>query len=479
MRSLTSSGLVGLGLVVLAACGGGSSTITGTKGDGGTGSSSGGEDGGGENEDGGATSSGGSTSSGSTSSGGSTSGGSSSSGSTTDSGTDSGSDSGPDAAITCAAPVAVNGQTDVYVDQKYTGTQQLGNQACPFKTITAGLSFANPLTGTRIVHVAGAAAGGTIYSYMEAGTLVIDGGVTLQGPGAAAAEIIASGATACLGTGNNCAVVVDANATIDGFTVTNANGVGIQTAAPPLAGGAPVVSNTTVTETKGNGIEAYGDATIGPKVDVEDCGKGAAGGAGLEGVMGATGTLTVHDSTFSNNANGNGINIDGDALLALDTVTANNDAQGVRLAGAGSSVNAPHTLTALTVENNTGPGGMVNYNGQNIKVRKSIFLANKGAGLAFTYTALGGGSIDIGPLDTDMGGNTFAGNGTLANNTQVGLRICGALAATAVTADGDDWTACPTPTKTKTPCGNAAPPAYADIFYDNGTVTVTNCTVGQ
>src|ERR1039458_3862029 len=67
-----------------------------------------------------------------------------------------GGDTGMDAAV--CRPLGA-GDTDVYVDQTFTGSPRTGAAACPLQTIDAGIVMAAALTGKITIHVAGPAAG--------------------------------------------------------------------------------------------------------------------------------------------------------------------------------------------------------------------------------------------------------------------------------------------------------------------------------
>jgi len=443
-------GLFANGLLVsvaLAACGGASSSLGG--GDGGSESSSGG----GADTGTTGTDSGGPQGDSSLADTGSTS---SSEGGTGDTGA---SETGPG---TCG-PLGA-GATDVYVDQTYMGSMHTGVQACPFATITQGLTAAASLTGTRTVHVAGST---PALVYNEASSLHVTANIILSGDGPTKTTIQASGA--CGST--TCAVAVGGGGVLEGFTVTCSGGDGIATSdgMPPAA-----VHEVVASGSMGNGLVAAADVELGPNFSAN-----LNGAAGVESPMGAGGTVHVigTTNTFDDNK-GNGIDVSGTATLIFEGGSASRNAQGIRLGGATASA-AGHTITSLTATKNTGPGGFVAYSGQTLKVRSSTFTGNTGVGLYYEYA--GTSTLDIGTTN-DAGNNTFAGATTTNNNGVAGLRLCGVTATSMPAAAGDAWSAC-LPAQTFADCGNAKPATYSDIDYapalaSGMPVAVSGCTVG-
>jgi len=356
------------------------------------------------------------------------------------------------------------GVTDVYVDQRSTASTPTGVQACPFPTITQGLTAAASLTGTRTVHVAGST---PALVYMEASSLAVGANIILSGDGPAKATIQASGTCGSA----TCAVTVGGGGVLEGFTVTSSGGDGIVTSdgMPPAA-----VHEVVASGSMSNGLLATANVDLGPAFSAN--GNGA---AGVESPQGAGGTVHVigTTNTFDDNK-GNGIDVSGTATLIFEGGTANGNGQGIRLAGATASI-AGHTITSLTATKNTGPGGVVAYNGQTLVLRSSTLTGNTGVGLYYAYA--GSGTLDIGTANGN-GGNTFAGATTANNNGTAGLRLCAVPAATTLTAAGDSWSSCP-PAQTFADCGNAAPKGYSDIDYapaltSGMPVVVSGCTAG-
>jgi hypothetical protein len=444
---LSANGL--LVSVALAACGGASSSLGGGGGDGGSESSSGGSADTGTT----GTDSGGPQGDSSFADTGSTS---PSEAGASDTGT---SETGPG---TCA-PLGA-GATDVYVDQRYMGSMHTGVQSCPFTTITQGLTAAASLTGTRTVHVAGST---PALVYMEASSLDVTANVILSGDGPGKTTIQASGP--CGNT--TCAVAVGGGGVLEGFTVTCSGGSGIATSdgMPP-----PAVRAVLATGSKTDGLIAAANVDLGPGFSAN-----ANGAGGVESPAGAGGTIHVigTTNTFDDNM-GNGIDVSGTATLNFEGGTANGNFQGIRVAGATAAAGG-HTITSLTASKNTGPGGVVAYNGQTIKMRSSTLTGNTGVGLYYAY--VGSGTLDIGTAN-DSGGNTFAGATTADNNGLAGLRLCGVTAANMLTAAGDAWSAC-APAQTFADC-STAPKNYSDIAYGPALtaagvpVAVSGCTVG-
>jgi collagen type VII alpha len=438
---------------LLAACGGASSSLGG--GDAGGGSPEGGT------ADTGASSSGGD------------SGGTGVDGASGDSGTsaESGSsDTGsPASDAGCVALGA--GATDVYVDQRYTGASPTGVQACPFPTITQGLAAAATLSGDRTVHVAGAT---PALIYAEASSLTVDANITLEGDGPNMTTISAAGACGSA----TCAVQVNAGGTLGGFTVTSPGGDAIVTSDGSPS---PAVKIVTASGAQANGLLALGGVELGPNFSANGNGTGSAGGAGVESPQGASGVIHVIGmaNTFNENK-GNGIDVNGGAILNFEGGAANRNFQGIRLAGSGGSAISGHTITSLTATGNTGPGGVVAYDGQTIKMRSSTLTGNSGVGLYYAY--VNGSMLDIGTAQ-DAGGNVFGGATASNRNTLAGLRVCGVTAANQLPAAGDSWSAC-APTQTFLDCGGNTSANYSDILYGPNLasagvpVDVTSCSVG-
>jgi hypothetical protein len=348
----------------------------------------------------------------------------------------------------------------VYVDQRYTGSMHTGVQACPFTTLAAAAS----LSGTRTVHVAGAP---TPLVYAEASSLQVAANVVLSGDGPGKTTILASGPC---GSGTCAVAVSGGGGVLEGFTVTCSGGDGIHTSdgMPPAA-----VRAVIATGSKGDGLVAASSVDLGPGFSANANGTG-----GVESPAGAAGTIHVigTTNTFDDNM-GNGIDVSGTATLNFEGGTASGNFQGIRLAGA-TAIAGGHTITSLTATKNTGPGGVVAYNGQTIKMRSSTLTANTGVGLYYAY--VGSSTLDIGA--NAAGGNTFGGATAANRNGVAGLRLCGVTAANMLTAAGDAWSGC-APAQTFADCSNAAPKNYSDVDYGPALgagvpVAVSGCTVG-
>lgn len=466
----------GLALAVgFIACSG-SSFEQGTNGTGGTssggatstggvgGTSSGGTNSGGSSGTGGTRATGGSSgSSGSSGTGGSGTGG------TTGTGGSSGASGTSGTGGSTCDPLSST-TTDVYVDQRYTGSTPTGTQSCPYPTILQGMSAAGtlPPSNSVTIHVAGAS---PPLVYNETSSVAVPANRTLLGDdGPTQTTINASGVCGAV----TCAVMVDGGGVLDGFTVRSESGSGIVTAHSNTA---PVARNVAAVGSKVVGILALGSAELGPNINASNN-----TGNGVQSPASASGTLHVVGTNNAFDSNGaNGINVDGAAALNFEGGTASGNFQGIRLAGTSSTGGILHTITSLTAKNNTGPGGVVAYNGQTIKLRKSTLLANTGAGLLFTYALAGSGSLDLGTA-TDPGNNVFGGATTATNNRVVGLRLCGVPAASVVSGLGNSWAVCP-PVETALAC-DAAISAYSDIAYGSsavfatGPVVASTCSVG-
>jgi hypothetical protein len=115
-----------------------------------------------------------------------------------------------------------------------------------------------------------------------------------------------------------------------------------------------------------------------------------------------------------------------------------------------------------------------------MKLRSSTLTGNSGVGLYYAYA--NGGTLDIGTV-ASPGGNVFGGATASKRNTVGGLRLCGVTAASAQTANGDEWSACP-PVPAFLDCGGTGAAPYSDILYGpalsagGAPVVVTGCTVG-
>jgi hypothetical protein len=358
------------------------------------------------------------------------------------------------------------GATDVYVDQRYSGATPTGAAACPFKTIAEGIAAANNLTGARTVHVAGDI---TTINYAEASAITVGTGITLRGDGPLRTKITASGTCG----GGTCAVMVQSGGALDGFTVVSPNGDGITATAGNVA---PALRNVSANGSKGNGVVALGSVDLGPVFTASNN-----GGSGVESPLAATGSIHVIGLTnaFDNNG-GNGIDMNGTATLTFEGGTANGNFQGVRLAGM-PSAGGPgvHQITRLTANGNKGPGGVVAYYGQSIKMRSCTLLANVNVGLLYNYA--GNSTLDIGTAANDPGNNTFA-VATVANrNAKAGVRLCAAKGLATQPGFGDTWSACP-PQQSPLACDTAIT-NYSDIVYAPAAaatdpIVATTCTVG-
>jgi hypothetical protein len=215
-------------------------------------------------------------------------------------------------------------------------------------------------------------------------------------------------------------------------------------------------------------VVAQGAVELGPSFAAKGNGAG-----GVESTATATGRIHVVGTAnaFDNNT-GNGINVDGAAVLAFEGGTASGNFQGIRLAGA-QPAGTMHTITSLTASANTGPGGVVAYNGQNITLRSSTLTGNTSSGLLYTYA--NGSVLDVGTA-TASGGNTFGG--VSKRNGAAGVRLC--VAPATVVLSGDAWAAC-APTQTMLACDQPLPGTYSDILYGSAVasvITAPSCTTG-
>jgi hypothetical protein len=353
--------------------------------------------------------------------------------------------------------------TDVYVDQRYTGTTSTGVAWCPFTTIAAGMTAAATLPGTRTVHVAG---GTPALVYDEADRILVGANLILRGDGPTMTTISASGA----GAGATCAVHVAGGGALDGFTVVSPGGDGIRANGNP----APVVKNVSAIGSKNNGIVALGAIELGPNIVASKNGVNT-GGQGVS----STGTgVVVHvvagANAFENNG-ANGIDVEGATLQFEGGLTAGNGFNGIRFGLAGD-VAATSTITGLISKNNN--TGISSFGGQNLKIRSSNLLSNKIYGLLYNHAA--GYTLDLGRTN-DAGGNTFGGATVATRSPKAGIYLCKSPGAGTVPAEGNTFAACP-PTQTSVAACGTDPAAYADVAYFGAVAgapaTTGACTVG-
>jgi hypothetical protein len=349
--------------------------------------------------------------------------------------------------------------TDVYVDQRFTGTAPTGVAACPFATIADGLSAAANLAGTRTVHVAGAT---PALVYNEATRVLVGANVVLLGAGPTMTTISASGA----GAGGVCAVHVEGGGTLDGFTVVSPGGDGVRadTSTP-----APVIKNVWASGSKNNGIVALGPVELGPNIVASKN-----GGQGLSSTS-ATGIVHVAQGTNAFDGNGaNGIDMEGATLAFEGGSATGNGFNGIRFGVAGA-LGATHTVTALVAKNNN--TGISSFGGQNLKIRSSTLVANRFEGLLYNYAD--GYTLDLGTAG-DAGGNTFGGAAAATRNVKAGIYLCKSRGAATQPAGGDLFATCP-PTQTSFTGCDVAPGAYTDVAYAPAAgdpVVAVACTVG-
>jgi hypothetical protein len=240
------------------------------------------------------------------------------------------------------------------------------------------------------------------------------------------------------------------------------------------------VHGVTASGAHGNGLLALGGAELGPNFSANGNGNGSSGGAGVESPQNASGVLHVigKANAFDDNK-GNGIDMNGAAVLNFEGGEANRNFQGLRLAGPSAGGLSGHSIVALTAHGNIGPGGVVLYSGQTVKMRSSTLTGNSGVGLYYDY--INGSTLDIGTA-ASPGANVFGGATASDRNTVAGLRLCGVTMADQQPAAGDSWSAC-APSQTFVDC-KATATGYSDILYgpmlaSSGVpVNVTACTVG-
>ncbi len=362
-------------------------------------------------------------------------------------------DAGPCAPLTSAS-------TDIYVDPRFTGSPRTGAEACPLPTILAGITAATTLGGARTVHVAGAI---PALVYDESTSITVGSGITLVGGGALQTTIVAAGPCTSSGT---CAVLVEPGGILDGAAVVSHAGDGIWTTAGSPQ---PIVRNAAADGSTGNGIVALGSVQLGPNISASNNGK-----AGVESPAMSTGTVhvVVGLNTFDKNG-GNGLDFSGGAGLLFEGGSASNEGQGIRLA---STPPTSHSISSLTAKNDTGPGAVVVYGGQTLKLRSSTLLSNTNTGLLYDY--VNGSALDLGTA-SDPGKNVFGGATAKNRNGTAGITLCSVPST--VSASADSWSTCP-PSQTAIVCGQTLVSTYTDVAYQGSGATVNpvsgSCTVG-
>jgi hypothetical protein len=350
--------------------------------------------------------------------------------------------------------------TDVYVDQRYTGTAPTGVAACPFTTITAGMAAAATLSGTRTVHVAGAT---PALVYSETTRVLVGANLILLGDGPAKTKISALGN----GAGAPCAVHVTGGGTLDGFTVVSPGGDGVRADALSPA---PVVKNVSAIGSTGSGVVALGAIELGPNVVASNNGGQGVLSSGTSGVV----HVIAGANAFDNNTM-NGIDIEGATLTFEGGSASNNGFNGIRF-GAAGALGTTHAITGLVAKgSNT---GISSFNGQNLKIRSSTLLTNKIYGLLYNYAA--GYTLDVGVVG-DVGGNTFGGATVANRNVKAGIYLCKSRGAGTQTAQGDTFAVCP-PTQTSLAGCDVSPAVYTDVAYAPAVagdpVVAVACVVG-
>ena len=338
--------------------------------------------------------------------------------------------------------------TDIYVDSRFAGMPQTGALACPLHTILEGITAANALGAPRTVHVAGST---PALVYAESSAVTVGAGITLLGAGALQTTLSASG-TCMTGT---CAVLVKAGGIVDGLTVVSPNGDGIWTAsgntAPSCATSRPAAPRATA---------SWSWATSSSDQHLRQQQRRlrrriALGGRGHVAHRGRR----EHVQLRPRQRRG----FSGSAALDFEGGTANGNGQGIRIAG---NPPASHSTTGLTAKGNTGPGAVVVYGGQTLKLRSSVLVGNTNTGMIYDY--VNGSTLDLGTI-ADSGGNTFGGMSAADRNGTSGVMLCGApLAQLAV---GDSWASCP-PSQVAVMCGGSASSTYADVLYESSVTGV-------
>ncbi len=389
------------------------------------------------------------------------------------------SDTGGATAGTGTAPVACEALTpdaaDVYVDQRFLGSTPTGTKDCPFLTILDSVNAPKTAGITRTIHVAGDS---PALAYQETTRVIVSAGVVLLGAGPDRVTVTATGSCASL----TCAVHVQADAILDGITVTCPQGNGIVTGAM-LANSAhaAIVRNVTASDSAAHGIVALGDVELGPGLQANhnglpNNGHGvSAEGAGLVHVRAG-----LQKNQFNNNGY-HGINVAAGAQLQFEGGEAsNNGNNGIRLDQKSAQPPLVHVIQSVTASNN--PNNGVAVYGGSLNLRSSTLLANTNSGLSFAYA--GGNSLDIG-TSADPGGNVFGGQTAANRNGKAGVYLCGPSssvtpAALVQPAEGNQWSMCAPSQASLATCGTL-PSVYTDLVIappSSVAVSVVACSPG-
>ena len=247
------------------------------------------------------------------------------------------------------------------------------------------------------------------------GALTINQGVTINGPGVGALSINGNNASQVFVISSGISASISAM-TITGGSTSNFGG-GIDNAGGTLTVSDSTFSNNTAT-TGGGGIYSNGTLTVTDSTFTGNSGGNYGGG----GIL-ATGSATVGGSTFVNNSStnggGGGIDINGTLTVANSTFTGNIGSNSY--GGGGILVYAGTvTISDSTIVNNSSPGGSGGglQNGGTTTLTNDIIAGNSNGDLDGSNVT---GSSSFNLIGT--GGSDGLTDGT--NGNQVGVSSVG------------------------------------------------------
>jgi Right handed beta helix region len=325
-----------------------------------------------------------------------------------------------------AGNLAVNGNATFRVFENFASNVTISGF-----TITNGLPpIGDTNGGGGILNHGGLTlSGSSIVSNSSGGSFNVDGGGinTLGGTLTVTNSVIndngASGGGGCI-SGTNSATVTITGSTISGNRACAGAGIGIDNAQL-------TVMNSTISGNicggrcqggPGGGIafSGGGTLTVTNSTISDNSGGGTPNGAGAGMFLGGGGTATVTDSTISDNSTGSagpgGGVLNGLQMLTVTNSTISNNSTGGP--GGGVANYGTLTLTNSTISGNVAPtgGGVSNGNGGAAQIGDTILNAGASGGTianAGTFTSLGYN------LASDNGGGVLTGPGDQINTDPV------------------------------------------------------------
>jgi uncharacterized repeat protein (TIGR02543 family) len=211
----------------------------------------------------------------------------------------------------------------------------------------------------------------------------------------------ASSTTVNGGAAGSVFIVNNGNATISGLTITNGHaqaGVGINN------GGTLTVEDSTISDNAGGGINNGGTLTV------EDSTISDNAGGGIDN-SGYLSLLTVKDSNISDNSNGGILNYhlnpipeDAGTITLADSTVSNNSGYGVENSASGTL-----TVRNSAISANTGDGIITGINAYTPDGSYSS-LTVKGSTISGNSGTTGGGIWVLGPASVTIADSTISGN---------------------------------------------------------------------